>query len=221
MAEHKRTLQELQKEYDAALKIVDDVAYEPLRKIAKTHGLKLKQAKRPAKATTDWIALINVEGDDDDYRVGFSVHIGHYGKPGTADIWYMVTDLKNGEEKASVHDNVPLPKLPKLLESSIADFEKRIEANGDIDPKEAKKKQLGLKYDWDWERDGDDYTVTTDFDTNGEIYAYIYTWGEAAFDIDGEETEFDYNSKGNNQTQKDMEAYYEKNLKDKKAKKKK
>lgn len=216
MAEYKRTLEESQAEYDAALKIVDEVAYDPLRKIAKEHGLSLKQSRRPTKSVTDtksWVTLIKVEGSDDNCRVGFDVHFGHYGKPGTVRIWYLVTNLKTMEEKPQVYEDVPLSKLPKLLESSIKDFAKRLAANEGIDAKEAKKTHLGLKYDWDWDRDGDDYTITTDFGSDGEVYATIYTWGEAHFEIDGEEEEFEY-GKSNNDTQKKMEAYYDKELKE-------
>lgn len=122
-----------------------DRIYEAAAVVAKRHFLNLKYGN-PAKDKT----LISINGDQPEYRIGFSLTKND---DGTYYIWSIVTNLATGKWQQYIKTEKPDHDVTGEALEAISHVDGWIKANGDLDAKEEARKRDGRDYYWDFEKE--------------------------------------------------------------------
>src|SRR5580692_4996642 len=94
----------------AACEIIDKI-YDRVSAIARRYDLFIQTSKKIAKGD-DWTIILEIKGDEPEYRVGFDVALlPKFTASGTAYVWSLVTDLKTGQWQQFIKENTPLDNL--------------------------------------------------------------------------------------------------------------
>ncbi len=178
-----------------AIAVVDELYYEASL-VARKHDLMIRANKKPARHS--WTMVLELNGDEEQYHKRFSIGLSHeYGPPGTAMIWSVVTDLRDGTWKQDIRKGVPLDQLKENAREVLKEMDAWITANEGLDPIEQARLRAGTDYYWSYESDSNDYmTYTadlpdgwlgsiegTDYDFEGHIYDQKLT--EPVFEASG------------------------------------
>jgi len=112
--------------------------------VAKRHFLSLKYGN-PTKDKT----LISINGDEPEYRIGFSLTDN---KDGTYHIWSMVTDLRTGAWQQDIRTEKSDHDITNQCLEVLNKVDQWIKANHGLDAKEEARKRDGRDYYWDYEK---------------------------------------------------------------------
>lgn len=162
-----------------------DKVYPRVSEIARQHDLSLRASRKVAK-DPDWTFVLELEGTDPEYRIGFKVSL----RPNREGVyvWSLVTDLPTGTWNQHIRDNVPLANLEAVVNEGLTAFEGWLKENEGIDPKEAARKLAGTAYYWSHEYHDEIHEYTADFgdDWSGSISNYDGDCEAELFDPEGD-----------------------------------
>jgi hypothetical protein len=167
----KENLMAFVNDFQAACTVVDRI-YGPASYLARTHNLKIGTNRKLPKvigdADSSWVKVLEIEGTEPEYRIGFSIHLSpRHSLPGTAHVWSLVTDLKTGNYNQFIRDNVPLAALEETALEGLTAVDGWIKANGDLDPITEAKRRAGTAFYWSFNREKDGtYQYTANFNSS-------------------------------------------------------
>ncbi len=174
----------------AAVAEVDKVFAKALR-IARENSLAILVNTKSSPKGEYWTKVLKLDGDQPEYRIGYSVTFANQPhedrKPGTAHIWMLVTDLKDGSWHRADRENIAIADLAVAIDETLTTFEQWIKDNEGLDPLEEARKQAGTAYYWEHHHEDGWFEYTTDFPNgmSGQVQGSDDFEGEL-LDADGE-----------------------------------
>lgn len=132
----------------AAVAIVDKLKHRVLA-LSRERNLSLKMPSNPRLHKEDWVTVLGLDGNEPEFRVGFSVHLSQaFSQPGCLRIWSLVTDLKTDANLQFCRENVPLSEAAALIEEGLGVFEKHLKSQDGLDPIAEKCRRMGTAFYW-------------------------------------------------------------------------